>query len=25
MDDAGYPKRIDVYTFNYCPFCGNKL
>jgi hypothetical protein len=25
MDDLGYPKQIDKYTFNYCPFCGKKL
>jgi hypothetical protein len=25
MDDDGYPKRIDEYIFNFCPFCGNKL
>ena len=25
MDDDGYPKRIDEYIFNFCPFCGSKL
>jgi hypothetical protein len=25
MDDAGYPKRIDAYIFNFCPFCGSNL
>jgi len=25
MDEDGYPKRIDKYTFKYCPFCGKEL
>ncbi len=25
MDDSGNTKRIDEYTFNFCPFCGAKL
>ena len=25
MDNSGYPKRIDKYTFNFCPFCGKEL
>ena len=24
-DDSEYPKRIDKYTFNFCPFCGKEL
>jgi hypothetical protein len=25
MDESVYPKRIDEYIFNFCPFCGSKL
>jgi hypothetical protein len=25
MDETGYPKRIDKYSFKFCPFCGSKL
>jgi hypothetical protein len=24
MVNSGYPKRIDIYTFNSCPLNGNK-
>lgn len=25
MDEDGYPKRIDKYTFKFCPFCGKEF
>ena len=25
MNDDSYPKQIDEYIFNSCPFCGSKL
>lgn len=25
MDGDGYTKRIDKYTFKFCPFCGKEL